>query len=82
MTAWWVCMMVVPWTNCHPLAKTLDLTIPGTCVVRTKWYIGAGVINLLLDITILLTPMPMVWRLKMRRRKKVFVTIALILGYA
>ena len=82
VTAWWVCMMVVPWTNCHPLAKTLDTTIPGHCSVRIKWYYGSGAINFVLDVILLLTPMPMVWRLKMKRRKKIFVTFALVLGYA
>ena len=80
--AWWICMMVVPWTNCHPLAKTIDPTILGTCDVRISWYIGAGVINFLLDVIILLTPMPMVWRLNLRGKKKILVTFALALRYA
>lgn len=82
VTAWGVCVLVVPWTNCHPLKKTIDRSIPGTCLVRTKWYIAAAVIAFLLDIAILLTPMPMVWRLNLRTKKKILVTVTLVLGYA
>lgn len=81
VTIFWVVIMVVPWTNCTPVAKTIDPFIPGKCTTRTDYYIAAGTLNAALDFIILLTPMPLVWKLNLRFKKKVFVSLVFLFGY-
>lgn len=81
VTAWAVCTIIVPWFNCAPVRKTLDPFGPGVCFDRMSWYLASAFINAFLDLTILLLPMPMIWRLQMSRQKKISVTLVFVLGY-
>jgi hypothetical protein len=40
-----------------------------------------GLINPLLDITILLLPMPIVWKLRMNWKRKLLASSVFVLGY-
>ena len=78
---WWIILIVVPWTFCHPTRKTVDPFTPGTCAESTKWFLATAFINAFLDLTILILPMPIVWRLNMKRKRKVSVSILFLFGY-
>lgn len=77
----WVVLLVVPWTNCTPLRKTLDPFVPGKCTTRIRYYLTAGTLNVVLDFIILLTPMPLIWKLNLSLEKKVSVSLVFLLGY-
>ncbi|KAF2792075.1 hypothetical protein K505DRAFT_58521 [Melanomma pulvis-pyrius CBS 109.77] len=79
--AFWMVLLVVPWTNCTPLKKTINPLVPGKCTTRIGYYITAGVFNLILDFVILLTPVPLIWRLTLTRIKKIQVSLVFLLGY-
>ncbi|KAH8765411.1 hypothetical protein F5883DRAFT_674707 [Diaporthe sp. PMI_573] len=81
VTAWMVCTVIIPWFNCTPVSKTLDPFGPGYCFDRMPWYLASAFINAFIDLAILLTPMPTIWRLQMTRRKKISVTFVFLLGY-
>lgn len=81
VTAWGVCTVIIPWFNCTPVSKTLDPFGPGVCFDRMGWYLASAVINALLDLSILLLPLPVIWRLQMTQRRKIMVTIVFVLGY-
>ena len=82
LVAFWAAEMIIPFTNCTPIAKTIDPFIPGTCASRTNWYIASQVIRTAFDFAILLLPVPMVWKLNLKLKRKILVTLGLFLGYA
>ena len=66
---------------CRPLAKTWNPLLPGVCGSSSATILAEAVINMVLDITILSLPMPLVWRLQMTRRRKIILTIVFGLGF-
>lgn len=81
VSAFWMACIVVPWTNCHPIAKTLHPFMRGECASRVSWYIGSGAINTIFDVIIMLVPMPMILRLNLKAKKKASLMLILVLGY-
>ncbi|CDM30840.1 hypothetical protein CBS147339_441 [Penicillium roqueforti] len=83
----WITMgVIVAWTIgtilagcliCRPFAFNWDQTIPGgSCGNQVTSFTVTGVINLITDIVVLVTPMPLLYKLQMARYKKVtFITI-------
>lgn len=51
---------------CRPLAYNWDPTIKGKCGDTHKLYLSVGIVNLLLDVTVVSLPMPLLWRLQVR----------------
>ena len=49
---------------CRPLAYNWNPTINGTCGDTHKLYLSGGIVNLLLDVSIVILPMPMLWGLQ------------------
>lgn len=82
ITIWWIVLLVVPWTFCHPARKTIDPLIKGTCREGSSWYLATALINALLDMVILILPMPLIWKLRINFRKKILVSVAFVFGYS
>lgn len=61
--------------SCKPLAKAWDPLIEtGTCIDTRELNTASAAINVISDLTIVLLPQPLVWRLHMDTRKKVAVS--------
>ena len=65
---------------CRPLAKTWNPALPGSCGSMVGAVIGTSAVNVVVDIGIILLPMPMVWKLQMARSRKIALTITFGLG--
>ncbi|KAL8896387.1 MAG: hypothetical protein Q9192_003123 [Flavoplaca navasiana] len=65
---------------CRPLAKTWNPALPGRCGSLVGAVIGTSAVNVMVDIGIILLPMPMVWNLQMARSRKIALTITFGLG--
>lgn len=81
--AWALVTFVYSFFFCSPVSYYWDKTIKGHCISDNHFRIGAMVIALLslaTDLIILIIPIPTVWRLQMRTKQKVAVTIILCLG--
>ena len=60
---------------CRPLAFSWNQQIPGgTCGDQKSLDVYIGVFNLLLDVTVVLLPMPVLWGLQMASSKKVILS--------
>ncbi|PQE24165.1 integral membrane protein [Rutstroemia sp. NJR-2017a BVV2] len=79
--AWWIVTAIYPWSNCHPISKTVNPLEPGTCVQLTPWYLGSAFINAFLDLVVLVLPIPVIWRLKMSIRRRLLIMSIFVLGY-
>ncbi|KAJ5496921.1 hypothetical protein N7463_008908 [Penicillium fimorum] len=87
----WVTMgVIIAWTIgtvlagcliCRPFAFNWDQTIPGgSCGDQVTSFTVTGVINLVTDVVVLVTPMPLLYNLQMASYKKVTFIIIFGLG--
>ncbi|KAF4635842.1 hypothetical protein G7Y89_g2252 [Cudoniella acicularis] len=65
---------------CRPVSADWDKKAGGTCGNQVASYLALEVIGLLLDLAILLVPVPYIWGLKMRRSNKLKITITFTIG--
>ncbi|OQE44646.1 hypothetical protein PENCOP_c002G04473 [Penicillium coprophilum] len=75
--AWTVGTILAGCLICRPFAFNWDQTIPGgSCGDQVTSFTVTGVINLVTDVVVLVTPMPLLYNLQMAMYKKVtFITI-------
>ena len=67
--------------ECKPVAFYWDKTIEtGSCINHNQFYRWSGVANLLIDFTIWILPMPVVWHLNLNTREKLSVSVIFLLG--
>ena len=68
---------------CKPIAYNWDYTIPGGFCGNAKAYATyTAVVNLLLDFTVVMLPMRILWGLQMATRRKVAVSGMFSMGLA
>ncbi|GKZ63770.1 hypothetical protein AnigIFM50267_000053 [Aspergillus niger] len=53
---------------------------PSTTIHNKSFWIAMGAVNILLDVTILILPQPVVWRLKQTRRCRIMLSLVFSLG--
>lgn len=69
--------------ECHPVAAFWDKTIPdATCLPTLNIQLGSGVPSVILDLYILIMPLPVIWKLHMASHKKVLLLVTFVLGYS
>lgn len=56
-------------------------TVTGKCINVASFFIGAGILNMLNDFILLLIPFPRIWKLQMRRDKKIAICAILAVGF-
>ena len=59
---------------CHPYSYFWDKSQNGLCGHQEALYMTGAIFSLLLDVTVVVLPMPMLWGLQMATRKKVALT--------
>ncbi|ORY67016.1 uncharacterized protein BCR38DRAFT_407036 [Pseudomassariella vexata] len=67
-------------TNCQPIDQMWNPVPDGWCRDLSIDEFVSVSINLVLDLSIVLLPMPVLWRMQMTTRKKVFISIMFGLG--
>lgn len=65
---------------CRPFAKNWNPLLPGICGSSKASFLGDGIINVIIDVTMVILPMPMVWRLHMASQKKIALTAVFAVG--
>ena len=81
LLGWFVGITLVVFLTCTPLEKLWDDSIPGRCLSVQSTFIGAAVANILMDVILLMLPMPIVWRLQMKTTRKIVLTGVFVAGY-
>ena len=86
---WSVGVLVVLWcftatmTNlmqCVPIEKSWEPEIPGTCITNLTWWLPFGISSALIDLILLVIPLPCLWRLQMPLKQKALLTFVFISG--
>ncbi|KAI9650356.1 ATP-dependent RNA helicase [Ciborinia camelliae] len=67
---------------CHPIAYNWNKAIPGGhCSDQSTAFLSAGIINLLIDLSVVILPMPMLLFLHMDWKRKLGVAAMFSLGF-
>ncbi|KAM0335545.1 hypothetical protein ACHAQA_000593 [Verticillium albo-atrum] len=68
---------------CRPFAMNWDQTIPGgKCGNQPMYYMALGIINILVEVTMLALPLPVLYKLQMPMRKKIVIISMFSVGFA
>ena len=65
---------------CKPFAYSWNKLRKGHCGDQHKIFLSSGIVNLLIDVTIVILPMPMLWGLQLGLSKKIALTFIFGLG--
>jgi hypothetical protein len=81
IVAWAIATILAGCLICRPFAFNWDQIIPGgSCGDQVTSFTVTGVINLVTDVAVLVTPMPSLYRLQMATYKKVTLITVFGLG--
>ncbi|KAJ0120563.1 hypothetical protein J7T55_015292 [Diaporthe amygdali] len=80
VVAYWIGTFWADAFLCDPPRKAWDITTPGTCGNANMMYTAMASADLIIDIIVILLPMPILWRLQLRTSRKVLLTAIFGLG--
>ena len=79
--AWWAVSILRVVFLCQPISYLWDQHFKtGTCLNTQAAYLSISVINLALDMTVIVLPMPILWTLQMPKARKVAVSAIFGMG--
>ena len=62
--------------RCTPIHKSWNITTPGKCITtESSIFLADCIISLVTDLSILVLPMPLVWGLKISRKRKLRIMV-------
>lgn len=76
-----VMVMLIAFLSCTPFESNWNPAVKGKCADQQAAYLAEGVINLVLDLGVIVLPVPMVWSLQMPLHKKVGLVVMLSGGF-
>lgn len=66
---------------CTPVAKLWEPSLPGTCMDPRAYWLSAAAVNMGMDFTVLLLPLPAITTLRLPRKQKLCLVLMFILGF-
>lgn len=81
MLLWTITCSITTIFQCTPIEYNWDTTITsGHCINYGAFVLAAGALNIVTDFTLLLMPIPLVWRLHTSRQKKWQIILTFAMG--
>ncbi|KAF3762737.1 hypothetical protein M406DRAFT_18111, partial [Cryphonectria parasitica EP155] len=80
VVSYFIVCVVLSIAGCQPVSYFWNKAQAGRCFNEVNFFRANGITNMLLDITVLILPLPMVWRLDLELRQKLAVTGMFLLG--
>jgi len=78
---WWIGAIVRCVLFCSPVEKYWNTSEPAFCRNADVMYIGSAVPSVVIDLYILLLPLPIIWTLSMKLSRKLLVIGVFLCGY-
>ena len=78
--AWFVAGFVADLTICHPITYVFNPFTEGSCGNGIAMCSSVGIVHIVFDFTILIMPIPLIWKLQTPRFNKIALTIILSVG--
>lgn len=79
--AWLIGAIIGTFLFCDPLSKNWDPTEPGQCGTQVNLLIGGAVPSVVIDLMIVVLPLPKLWYLKISKSQKAGLMTVFIFGY-
>lgn len=79
--AWLVGIVFGTLFMCVPIAKNWNTTLPGHCGSTSDLFIGSAVPSVIIDLFILILPLPRLWGLQTGLGRKIGIIAVFVLGY-
>lgn len=76
-----IAISLVNFLKCIPVRKSWDVLIPGHCIDTYEFYLGSSIIAMVLDVMVLVLPLPMLWTLQLKPVQKFLMIGLFICGY-
>ncbi|KAJ9419111.1 hypothetical protein FOXG_22377 [Fusarium oxysporum f. sp. lycopersici 4287] len=76
-----VAQMTAYFTICRPLALVYDFSVPGKCGDLVSFWLAVTLIALFFDVSCVVLPLPIFWRMNLERNKKWKLTVLFGLGF-
>lgn len=80
VAAYFITLLAMNCTQCSPRPISVTWTSPGSCMPHQAQASSMGFINAIIDSTILMLPIRMVWALQMSHKQKVMICSVFGLG--
>jgi hypothetical protein len=72
IAAWSIMVVLTAFVLCQPVAFNWDNTIPGgKCADQPSAFLAIGILDLLVDLMVLVLPLPMIWSLQLPLGNKI-----------
>lgn len=87
---WIVGAMIIGWCiainflalfTCIPIRKAWTPTVPGHCLRTQSTFLGTAISNIVIDVIVLILPMPMIYRLHIGTIRKIGLVAVFAAGY-
>lgn len=79
--AWFVGGCLSTLFQCVPVEKAWSPIDRGHCFSQPTWFLGTAISSTIIDLCILLMPLPMLWRLQASKARKLLLTGVFLCGY-
>ena len=81
VTVWFLLALPFAIFQCAPVRKVWLPLIPGHCVNTSSWFLGIATVSVIIDIYIMLLPLPILWSLHVGRKRKLILIGFFICAY-
>lgn len=78
--AWFIAIEIASICTCIPIDHFWDLAKPGKCINYNNFFLSYSIIEIVIDLIILVMPLPSIWSLQLSRRNKWVVTAIFSVG--
>ena len=79
--AWLIAGILAAIFQCSPTRKAFEPEIPGQCFSQWAWFFWTALTEMIIDIFILVLPLPRLWQLRMDGKKKAVVILTFLGAY-
>ena len=78
---WFLFSLLFAVFQCNPVRKQFEPDLPGHCVAITTLWLSGAIPSVIVDFVLLVLPLPMLWRLKMKRSSRILIMAVFASGY-
>ena len=81
VASWLISITSVTVFGCNPIKKIWLLTTPGHCHPNSVLWLVNAISSVVIDLILLLLPLPTLWHLQMKSSRKILIMAVFICGY-
>ena len=79
--AWCIATLPVGIFQCTPVQAAWNLSLSRKCIDLGQFYLAQGIVDVILDVILLVTPVPFLLKLHITGPQKIGLTVVFALGY-